>query len=418
LGERAAMLGPAVVVWGALPIVLGLHRGPGLLPLLAAVAGLLGLALAAVRPNLLAVVPALVAVELVASGLGHAVILGDVSRPSTATGRQLSPYFGMSTGTLIDASSYLQPGPIAKALESLPTGRYISISPGSWAPAGYHVRRSPPYWGLMAMQRSMLFGLEEGQGFNSIQLRRYWMFVRAVDPKRARYNTADFLHAEPIALNLLQVAYLIQNTADSPAEPGEIPLTQEGQWELYALPQPAPRVSVLTSWSVAPSSDAALRAVLAPGFDPSGDVVLETNPGLPAQVGGAASNNAAAPVGAASYDQLGEQAARVTVTCPAPAIVLIRNTYDRDWHVTVDGRPAKVLAADYLDQGVPVAAGIHTILLTYNDPTVEAGMVASAIALAVLLAMAMLLAAGGRRRKRATAGLGQVTLGVPVAKFL
>ncbi len=402
LPERAAMLAPGVLVWGLLPIVLGLHRAPGWLPLLAAVAGLVGLALSAARPRLLAVVPLLVAAELVASGVGEALPGWVAVGQATPTGAQLRPFFELGAGGLFPASSYVRPGPIATALESLPTGRYVSISPGTWTPAGYHVRRSPPYWGLMAMQRSMLFGLEEGQGFNSIQVRRYWTFVRAVDPKRTRYNTADFLHAEPIALNLLQVAYLIQSVADAPAVPNEMPLAQEGRWILYELPQPAPRASVLTSWSLEPSSDAALQAVLAPTFDPDTDVILEEQPGLTARVGTPPPVGTPVPAGSASYEQAGEQAARVIVTSPVPAIVLIRNTFDRNWRATVDGRPTKVLAADYLDQGVPVPAGSHTIALSYDDPSVAAGMVGSAISLAGLLAMATLLAAGARRRRRAT----------------
>ncbi|TMK79096.1 MAG: hypothetical protein E6G47_08900 [Actinobacteria bacterium] len=216
LRDRAAMLLPAVLVWGLLPILVGLHRGPARLPLLAAGAGLIVLALAALRPKLIALLPVFVALELVSSGLGHSFAGGASGQ---AAGARLQPYFDLSSQGLIPASSYLQAGPIARALESLPTGRYLSISPGTYAPAGYHVHRSPPSWGLMAMQRSMLFGLEEGQGFNSLQIRRYWMFVRAVDPKRIRYNAADFLHAEPIALNLLQVAYLIQGTADAQPSP-------------------------------------------------------------------------------------------------------------------------------------------------------------------------------------------------------
>src|SRR5205823_9823026 len=62
---------PAVLVWGLLPILVGLHRGPARLPLLAAGAGLIVLALAALRPKLIALLPVFVALELVSSGLGH-----------------------------------------------------------------------------------------------------------------------------------------------------------------------------------------------------------------------------------------------------------------------------------------------------------------------------------------------------------
>ncbi|TMK79097.1 MAG: YfhO family protein [Actinobacteria bacterium] len=99
----------------------------------------------------------------------------------------------------------------------------------------------------------------------------------------------------------------------------------------------------------------------------------------------------------------------MTVTSEAPAIVLVRNTYDRNWHATVDGRPVKVLPADYLDQGIAVTAGSHTIMLTYDDPSVEAGIVGSAIALTCLLGAAALLAGRERRRRQATPAPYNVT---------
>ncbi len=84
---------------------------------------------------------------------------------------------------------------------------------------------------------------------------------------------------------------------------------------------------------------------------------------------------------------------------PAPGIVLVRQTYDPDWHATVDGRVVAVLPADYLDQGIPVPPGHHVISLTYHDPWVGWGLLGSGVALALLLGTAGGLAVWQRRRK-------------------
>ena len=130
----------------------------------------------------------------------------------------------------------------------------------------------------MATQRSMIFGLEEGQGYNPAQLPRYWTFTRAIDPKPMRYNAAGFIHADPLVLDLLQVAYLIQPRSDPPAVPGQVAVATEGTWVLYRLPQPSHRASVLTSWAIVSSPSEGLRAVSSPGFDPQRQVVLEGDP--------------------------------------------------------------------------------------------------------------------------------------------
>ena len=142
----------------------------------------------------------------------------------------------------------------------------------------YSVLQRLPDWELMATQRSMIFGLEEAQGYNPAQLPRYWTFNRAVDPKPMRYNATGYIRAEPVALDLLQVAYLIQPRSDPPAVPGETPVAFEGEWVLYRLPNPPPRASVLTSWTLVPSPSRALAAVTSPGFDPAHEVVLEHDP--------------------------------------------------------------------------------------------------------------------------------------------
>src|SRR5207249_11767919 len=116
------------------------------------------------------------------------------------------------------------------------------------------------------------------------------------------------------------------------------------------------------------SGDQALQAITAPGFDPGSTVVLERSPGFgpPARPPSQA--------GSATYEPLGLQSARISVTTLSPSIVLVRTPYDQNWHASVDGETAQVLAADYVVQGIPVPAGDHTIVLSYTDPSVRYGL--------------------------------------------
>ena len=79
-----------------------------------------------------------------------------------------------------------------------------------------------------------------------------------------------------------------------------------------------------------------------------------------------------------------------------PAIVVIRNTYAAHWHARLDGRTAPLMPVDYLVQGVAVTPGHHTIVLSYDDPSIGYSLAGSAIVIGALLGTALLL----RRRIR------------------
>jgi hypothetical protein len=385
---------PAVLVFAALPPLVGVRPADAAVPAVGAVAGGAALAAGARRSVLLALVPAVVAAEGVAS-VGQASPLPPDPRP--CVGR---PFRAPRTPYLepvdplrrpdLRVADLLRPGPIVRALAAQTGARYLTLDPVAWNVRGYHVHQDPRCWPLLGLQQSMLFGLEEGQGYNPVQLRRYWMFARAVDPKPMRYNTTGFVHPPPVVLDLLQVGYAVGPAGAPPQGALPDPVAREGRWALYRFPDPPPRASVVARWTVVGSAEEALAAVTSPGFDPSRTAVLERDPGLPRP-------GRPAP-GTARYRPLGPGAARVEVEAPGPALVLVREAFDPGWEARVDGRPAPVLAADFLVQAVPVPAGRHVLELRYRDPTVVGGLAASGAAPALLLGAAAASARARRRR--------------------
>jgi uncharacterized membrane protein YfhO len=69
---------------------------------------------------------------------------------------------------------------------------------------------------------------------------------------------------------------------------------------------------------------------------------------------------------------------------PAPALLLITDTYSRDWHA----RPLPgstqarydVLPADYIVRAIPLAAGHHHLILEYAPPSFRQGLAISLLA--------------------------------------
>ncbi|TMK59614.1 MAG: YfhO family protein, partial [Actinobacteria bacterium] len=220
-------------------------------------------------------------------------------------------------------------------------------------------------------------------------------FVRAVTSHRLDYNVDVFPDPLPVVLDLLQVNDLVVPSSDPPVPPLPVrTVAEDAGWTLERLQHPFPRVSVVSTWRVVSTEDQALHAVTTPRFDPSSTVILERSPGL--GLSGPASRSRA---GSATYEPLGLQSARISITTPFPAIVLVRTPFDEGWHASVDGEPAQVLAADYVVQGIPVQAGSHTIVVSYVDPSIGYGLAASAASISVLLAAAIALGLRSRRAR-------------------
>jgi hypothetical protein len=249
----------------------------------------------------------------------------------------------------------------------------------------------------MAMQQSVLFGFEEAQGYEATEEQRFWRFIRTVDPRRIKYNAAYLEHPSPLAMDLLDVGWIVASTERPLSVPNARPVVRQGRWTLYRVP-PKPRAQVFTSWVAVQDGAEALHAMLHGGADATTRAVVELGGfGLRPQRG--------PPGGSATYRWRSPQEAVVEVRTPAAAALVVRNTYDPNWHAELDGRPVSLLHMDYVLQGLFVPPGRHTVVLRYDDPTIGYGLLGSALALAALLGTAAVLAR--RRRTQASPSVAE-----------
>lgn len=245
--------------------------------------------------------------------------------------------------------------------------RYLSIS--------HRHPVAPPFWAGLLSSRSVLFGIEEGNGYNPAQPIRYWRFVRAVNQglgkRPGKYNSSIVRGLSPSAVDLLDVGWVVSPGRVPDGQPWLRRVDRDRGWVLSRVERPLGRASIPARWVVLGGAEA-LERVADPTFDPAGTVILEEDPGVRAAFVEHAS---------AQFEWTGLASARVAVSTPADAVVLIRNGYDPNWHATVDGREQPVLVGDYFLQAVPVPAGSHTIALRYDDPWVGLGTAGSVVAL-------------------------------------
>ncbi len=83
----------------------------------------------------------------------------------------------------------------------------------------------------------------------------------------------------------------------------------------------------------------------------------------------------------------GHNALRFETDTNAPGILVVVEAFHRDWRATVDGAPARVERANLAFRGVEVAAGRHTIALSYAPRSVPWAIGLGAAGLLLALAL-------------------------------
>jgi hypothetical protein len=369
LRMRIAMVVPPLLLWGALPPLMGAEASALALPAIGLGAAAAVLLLALWRPAAAALVPLVLAVELSVNAFdGRNERLP--FRTGIERGRTWWPLEPLPAPE-VDVAAYARGGVIAK-LVSARGGRLMTLGRG----------QLPKF-------RPVVARVEEVQGYNPAQLRHYWTLTRALYPEPLRYSQAYFKSAPPRLVDLYAVAWVA-----APPFLGEPPGTgpaigqEQGLW-LFPVERPQPRATLVGRWTVARDGDEALEIVSGAGFHSAESAVLLERPGAQRGRG---------PTGRARYRASGTQEAVVEVRARRPALLLVRNTFDLNWNATINDRPVEVLQTDYALQGISVPRGRHTVRLLYRDPSIGRGVIGSVLSIAVLLAVGVV--ARARRSPR------------------
>jgi hypothetical protein len=393
--RRLLVAAPGFAVWGILPLAFDARPEYLVAFAIGAAAGAVVLGISAVDRRLAPLVAVVLAVELTAAGwIGHR------AQPRPRTPEAIAPLLHPVEASTVDLDAYLAPGPIITALGGRPGDRFMSLVPGRFRPRGYQRFREPADWGSMATVRAPLFALEEAQGYNPVQPIRLWRFVREAEPRARRSNQSFFVRPAPAVFDLLDVSSVVTGLQQpAPVTLRGRPIAGEDGWVLVDLPSNPPRASFPASWSVVGSLDEALDVVTERRFDPAATVVLEAPPSpAPAATTGLR--------GTATYRATGPQRAEIDVETPTGGVMLVRNSFDPNWHATVDGEPAPVLPADGFLQAVAVPPGRHLVVLSYDDPTIGLGVLASLATTVLTLGGALVLRRRERRIEVARGGSG------------
>ncbi|MFT4050896.1 MAG: YfhO family protein [Microbacterium sp.] len=100
---------------------------------------------------------------------------------------------------------------------------------------------------------------------------------------------------------------------------------------------------------------------------------------------------------------------QVAVDAAGGGYLVVADSMQRGWVVTIDGEEAELVDADHAFAGVYVPAGEHEVSFTYRGSGVGAGLVISAAAAAVIIGVLVFTAFRNRRRRGVLAAAPPVT---------
>ncbi len=256
---------------------------------------------------------------------------------------------------------------------------------------------------------AMTYGLYDARGYDYPAEQRYnTMWRRNVAPGVPDFaqpiETASATPASLRALDLLSVKDLLVDPHYPPLRQPGLQLAYRGHDALvYDNADALPRVFTVDRQQTVASAGAALLASTAFGFDRR-HVVVSEHPIAGLLAAGAGPSAAAGTARLLSY---GAQRIVTEASVPRRGMLVLTDVYYPGWQVTVDGHSAPLDRVDYLLRGVPLSAGTHRIVFSYQPASVTAGAVVSLVALVALIAVlaAGLLGRRARRRRSTTARL-------------
>jgi hypothetical protein len=85
---------------------------------------------------------------------------------------------------------------------------------------------------------------------------------------------------------------------------------------------------------------------------------------------------------------------QLTVRSRTPAFLVVSDSFDPGWRARLDGEPVELLATNFVQRGVPIPAGQHEVVLTYDPSSFRVGAWLSGLALALLLGLCVTRGAG------------------------
>jgi hypothetical protein len=247
---------------------------------------------------------------------------------------------------------------------------------------------------------AMDFGLYDARGYDYPTEKRYSRLW-----KRGVYGVEGFVIPQiqaPVnerslrVFSLLSVHDIVNSREVDPLDRPGLRLAYDGpDARVYANERALPRAFLVGDTEVVDGEDAALDAVLAPGFDGRRAAVVEEP---------LAGLDAPGPAGAARITDYERERVAIALRASRPALLVLTDVHFPGWKASVDGREVPIERVNYLQRGVVVDAGTHEVEFEYEPASWRIGWILSLLGVVILVAVVAVSTAtrrsGGAERGR------------------
>jgi hypothetical protein len=270
--------------------------------------------------------------------------------------------------------------PLIRFLQREPEARSLATDPSFLgSTAVIHLLRTAGGYDNLAPERTQNFWRAVGNGLSRDELLARPLIY-------AFYPRYELSKLRPMLLARAAVQYVVIPPRRFSA--GEAPTGLEVRYDgpdgrVLAVPGALPRAYVVGGCDAVPDAWSAFEAFHAVDFAATETVILEqqflerSERSCSADTSGRAGNARVIRRSLNSVD-IGVEAQRA-------AWLVVTETWDRDWHATMNGRRTAVLPANYIYRAIRVPAGSTLVRLTYEPATFRAGAVVSLLAFASAL---------------------------------
>jgi hypothetical protein len=124
-----------------------------------------------------------------------------------------------------------------------------------------------------------------------------------------------------------------------------------------------------------------LNELASPAFDPWQTVLVAESPAAPNPPATTTNGNS----GTVEFTSYAPTDIKLHAQSATPTVLLLNDKYDSNWTVTVDGKPASLLRANFIMRGVYLTQGEHNVEFQYSLPVKPLYVTLSAMAIGVLL---------------------------------
>jgi len=234
---------------------------------------------------------------------------------------------------------------------------------------------------ILFSNTASVYGISDAQGYNALTLDNYMEIMERIQPgislrRRITALTRPEALDSPL-VDMLSVDYFLKPQMGPGRRPAAV-----------AVPNPGamPRAFLVSRAEMTSGTEALLRRLSSPGFDPAETVYLTPPEGHDGRAPETAFTDTTAASGSVRILEYRANSVALEATSEAGAWLVLADTYDPGWSAGVDGRSVNVWRANHVQRAVWVPAGRHRVRFAYRPASFRIGAAVSLVALGLAVA--------------------------------